>query len=472
MEIVPIILTGGLGKRLWPISRSQFPKQLTSLVGEQTMLQNTAKRIKGLSNLGDEIIALCNEDHKFLVANQLSEVNISNPTILVEPVSRNTAIAIFIASLQAITNKDPKEVVLLVLPSDHLIQDIEQFHLSINKAAEVAMDGKLVTLGVTPNGPSTLYGYIKKLDNSEENYISVEAFIEKPNLEKAEQFIADGNYLWNSGMFLFRADILQDELNRHSKEITKIGKKAFENAESNAGFIHLESSSFKQAPDLSIDYALMEKTDNAAVIPLNSDWNDLGSWQSLHDISPKDKEGNASSGDVILEETKNSYIRSEDRLIVTLGMEDMIVVDTADVTFITNKNSVSKIDQINKRLKQDQRKEKDQNRKIYRPWGWYDSLESGEGFQVKRISVSPGSSISLQKHEHRSEHWIVVKGKGKVTNGEETFFLEVNQSTYIEKGTIHRLENLEEYDLEIIEVQSGGYLGEDDIVRFDDIYGR
>jgi mannose-1-phosphate guanylyltransferase/mannose-6-phosphate isomerase len=216
----------------------------------------------------------------------------------------------------------------------------------------------------------------------------------------------------------------------------------------------------------------MEKTDNAAVIPLNSDWNDLGSWQSLHDISPKDKEGNSSSGDVILEETKNSYIRSEDRLIVTLGMEDMIVVDTADVTFITNKNSVSKIDQINKRLKQDQRKEKDQNRKIYRPWGWYDSLESGEGFQVKRISVSPGSSISLQKHEHRSEHWIVVKGKGKVTNGEEIFFLEVNQSTYIEKGTIHRLENLEEYDLEIIEVQSGVYLGEDDIVRFDDIYGR
>jgi mannose-1-phosphate guanylyltransferase/mannose-6-phosphate isomerase len=218
MEIVPIILTGGLGKRLWPISRSQFPKQLTSLVGEQTMLQNTAERIKGLSNLGDEIIALCNEDHKFLVANQLSEVNIRNPSILVEPVSRNTAIAIFIASLQAVTNKDPKELVLLVLPSDHLIQDIEQFHLSINKASEVAMDGKLVTLGVTPNGPSTLYGYIKKSDNSEENYIPVEAFIEKPNLEKAEQFIADGSYLWNSGMFLFRADILQDELNRHSKE--------------------------------------------------------------------------------------------------------------------------------------------------------------------------------------------------------------------------------------------------------------
>jgi mannose-1-phosphate guanylyltransferase/mannose-6-phosphate isomerase len=474
MKVIPIILTGGFGKRLWPISRSNSPKQLSNLVGKRSMLQLTANRIKEVKNLSNDLILICNEEYKFSVDRQLKEIGIDNPTILVEPGSRNTAPAAFVASLQATKINKSEESLLLIMPSDHLIEDTDSFVETIDEASKVAMEGKLVTLGIQPTGPSTNYGYIKVLENIDFNktFYSVEAFIEKPEAKLAEEFIDDGNFLWNSGIFLFRADTFQDEMKKYNKELSNYGSLSLERAKLQNNFIQLDSDSFLKSQDISIDYALMEKTNNAFMVPLKSDWNDLGNWSALYDISFKDKKENVLLGDIIAEDTHNSYLSSSSRLIATLGLENIVVVDTPDVTFISTRDKVGDIKKIYNRLLDEGRSEKDLHRKVIRPWGWYDSLEKGKNFQVKRIGIFPGSSISLQKHTHRSEHWIAIKGKGKVTINNENFDIERNQSTYIEKQDIHRLENTGKEDLEIIEVQIGDYLGEDDILRFDDLYGR
>ena len=468
MEVIPIILTGGSGKRLWPISRSQYPKQFLPLVNEMTMLQDTASRLNGIDNISNELIAVCNEDHKYLVSKQLAEINIKDPAIIVEPVPKNTAAAIYAASLYATYQRDPRESILLILPSDHFIDDIDEFLASINKASDIAKEGKLVTLGVNPTKPSSEYGYIKK----EELGNKVEKFIEKPEIEIAEGFLKEGGYFWNSGMFIFRADTLQQELKIFSKKTTENGDKSFTNSESKDGFIQLELESFKECPDISIDYALMEKTDNACVVPLNAGWSDLGSWTALHDISDKDDYGNTITGDVILRNTKDSYISSPDKLTTVLGVKGLTVVNTPDALFISSNQAINDINLLFSDLTNLNRSEKDLHRKVFRPWGWYDSLEKGDTFQVKRICVLPGSSISLQRHFHRSEHWTVVKGEGKVTCGNKISFLKENESIYIPKETIHRLENVSIRPVEIIEVQYGDYLGEDDIERLEDMFGR
>ena len=471
MHVIPIILTGGSGTRLWPLSRSTMPKQFLSLFGQETMLQLTIQRLEGIRGLENQHIALCNESHKFLVADQLKAIGINNPSIIVEPVSRNTAIAIYIASLQATLSREAKDTILLILPSDHLIKNKEKFRESVEEACNEAKKGKLVTLGITPDEPNTGYGYILKKDDGT---TGVEKFIEKPSVDKAKEFSRDGRYLWNSGIFVFRADILQEEMSSYAKEIVDIGNKSFESSTSKNNFIELELEVFKNSPNTSIDYALMEHTDNASVVPMSAEWSDLGGWKELYDSQQKDVEGNVISGDVIQFNTKNSYINSSDKLVTTIGIEDLNIINTPDVLLIADKNRTDSNDIKNLvlHLEKSNRKEKDINRKVYRPWGWYDSLEQGSGFQVKRISVSPGCSISLQRHFHRSEHWVIVKGEGRITVDTDTFDLKENQSVYIPKEAIHRLENIRNTPVEIIEVQYGSYLGEDDIERFDDIFGR
>jgi len=472
MEVTPIILTGGSGKRLWPISRSQYPKQFLPLINEKTILQNTAERLNGLDNLSEDLIVLCNEDHKFLVSEQLKLTALKDPTIIVEPVSRNTAIAIYVASLHATLNKDARESILLILPSDHLIEDTNGFHSSINKAINSAKEGKLVTLGVTPTGPSSDYGYIKKGNPFNLNCHEVEKFIEKPETRLAENFLQQGGYLWNSGMFIFRADVLQKELSIFSNDITSSGNKAYESAGYKNNFIELESHSFSKSPDISIDHALMEKTKNALVAPLESGWSDLGGWGALNKSEKKDNNGNVALGDVVMRDTKNSYISSPHKLTATLGLEDLTIVNTPDALLIASKDKLKDINLLVSDLSDLGRKEKDFHRKVYRPWGWYDSLESGDNFQVKRICVLPGSSISLQKHFHRSEHWTIIKGEAKITCGSKVALMKEDESIYIPKEAKHRLENLSNFPVEIIEVQYGSYLGEDDIERFEDMFGR
>ena len=348
MKVIPIILTGGFGKRLWPISRSNSPKQLSNLVGKRSMLQLTANRIKEVKNLSNDLILICNEEYKFSVDRQLKEIGIDNPTILVEPGSRNTAPAAFVASLQATKINKSEESLLLIMPSDHLIEDTDSFVETINEASKVAMEGKLVTLGIQPTGPSTNYGYIKVLENIDFNktFYSVEAFIEKPEAKLAEEFIDDGNFLWNSGIFLFRADTFQDEMKKYNKELSNYGSLSLERAKLQNNFIQLDSDSFLKSQDISIDYALMEKTNNAFMVPLRSDWNDLGNWSALYDISFKDKKENVLLGDIIAEDTHNSYLSSSSRLIATLGLENIVVVDTPDVTFISTRDKVGDIQKI------------------------------------------------------------------------------------------------------------------------------
>ena len=469
MTIIPVILSGGSGTRLWPLSRKQYPKQYLPLAGDNTMLQETILRLSGLDNLADPII-ICNADHRFLVAEQCQQIDIKNPIILLEPIGRNTAPAIAAAALQSLKQTD--DAVLLVLSADHVIQDVEAFHQAINIASQQAQDGKLATFGIVPTNANTGYGYIKSSVDSNNGAHKVEEFVEKPDLETAEKYLEQGNYLWNSGMFMFKATTLINELTTHSPDIVKAVNNAVNNAEQDLDFIRLDKKAFESSPSDSIDYALMEKSDNVVVIPLDAQWNDIGSWSALHDIGTKDSDGNVIQGDVFTKDTTNTYIHANHHMVATIGVQDLVIVDTPNATLIATKDRVQEVKKIVERLQEQDREEQFCNRKVYRPWGWYDSIEVGFHFQVKRLHVNPGAKLSLQMHHKRAEHWVVVSGTATAINGEDVLTLTEGDSTYIPVGTTHGLENKTNEQLEIIEVQSGTYLGEDDIVRFEDIYGR
>jgi mannose-1-phosphate guanylyltransferase/mannose-6-phosphate isomerase len=464
MQITPVILSGGSGTRLWPLSRKQYPKQYLPLVGDSTMLQETILRLEGLSGLVDPII-ICNADHRFLVAEQCQQIGIKNPTILLEPIGRKTAPAIATAALQSLKQTDNS--VLLVLSADHVIQDVEAFHAAINIANNQAQEGKLVTFGIVPTDANTNYGYIKAFKDSVNGVRKVKEFIEKPNLETAQSYLEQGNYLWNSGMFMFKADILIDELTTYSPDIVKSVKEAINNATQDLDFIRLDRQAFESSPSDSIDCALMEKSNNVVVVPLDVQWNDIGGWSALHDIGTKDSNGNVIKGDVIAQDTTNTYINSGHHMVATIGVDNLIIVDTPDVTFIATQDKAQEVKNFVKSLQASGRREGMAHRKVYRPWGWYDSIELGEHFQVRRLHVKPGAKLSLQMHHKRAEHWIVVSGTAVVTNNEQTFTLNKGGSTYIPLGVTHALENNTSDPLEIIEVQSGTYIGEDDIVRFE-----
>jgi len=469
MKIIPVILSGGAGTRLWPLSREQHPKQYLSLVGDNTMLQETFLRLRGLGNLADPII-VCNADHRFLVAEQCQQIDIKNPIILLEPIGRNTAPAIAAAALQSI--KDADDAVLLVLSADHIIQNIEVFHQAINIAYNQALKSKLVTFGIVPIDANTEYGYIKTSKKIINGVYKVEEFVEKPDLIKAKSYLGEGNYLWNSGMFMFKASTLIEELTNYSPDIVESASNAVNNAEKDFDFIRLDKKSFESAPSDSIDYALMENSHNGVVVPLDAGWSDVGSWATLNDISVKDDNGNVFKGDVIAKDTTNSYVYASHHMIATVGIENLVIIDTPDATLIASQDKAHEVKSIVKSLQTNGRTEAYFNRKVYRPWGWYDSIEAGKHFQVKRLNVKPGAKLSLQMHKHRAEHWVVVSGKASITRGEDTFRLTEGDSIYIPIGTKHSLENKTNEQLEIIEIQSGTYLGDDDIVRYEDLYGR
>jgi len=469
MQIIPVILSGGSGTRLWPLSRKQYPKQYLPLASDSTMLQETILRLKGMNNLADPII-ICNADHRFLVAEQCKQINIKNPTILLEPIAKNTAPAIAAAAIQSL--KDSESPILLVLSADHVIQDVDAFHKAINIASQHAQSGKLVTFGIVPTNINTGYGYIKSSKDNYNGAYKVEEFVEKPDLETAEKYLDQGNYLWNSGMFIFKADKLIDELTTYLPETVRLVSDAVNNATKDLDFIRLEKQAFESSSSDSIDYALMEKSDNVVVVPLEAGWSDVGSWSSLYDIGVKDKSGNVLKGDVIAKDTTNTYIYASHHMITTVGVDNLVVIDTPDATFIASQGKAHEVKSIVECLQKQDRGEAHSNRKVYRPWGWYDSIEFGKHFQVKRLHVNPGAKLSLQMHHKRSEHWVVVSGIATAINGEEILTLTEGDSTYIPLGVTHALENQTNEPLEIIEVQSGAYLGEDDIVRFEDVYGR
>lgn len=451
------------------MSRKEYPKQYLPLVRDNTMLQETILRLNGLDNLADPII-VCNTDHRFLVAEQCQKIGVKNPIILLEPVGRNTAPAIVAAALQSLKFSD--DTVMLVLSADHVIQDVDLFHDSIKIASSQAQQGKLATFGIVPKDANTGYGYIKSSRDNTNGGYKVEEFVEKPDQETAKAYLEQGNYLWNSGMFMFKADVLIDELTTYSPDIVKLVSDAFNNAKQDLDFIRLDKQAFKSSPSDSIDYALMEKSDNVVVVPLDAGWSDVGSWSALYDIDAKDSSGNVLKGDVTVKDTTNTYIYAAHHMITTVGVDNLIVIDTPDATFIASQEKAHEVKSIIETLQNKGRDEVYSNRKVYRPWGWYDSIDSGEYFQVKRLYVKPGAKLSVQMHHKRAEHWVVVSGTATVTNGEQTFNLNKGESTYIPLGIIHALENQTRKPLEIIEVQSGTYLGEDDIVRFDDLYGR
>jgi mannose-1-phosphate guanylyltransferase/mannose-6-phosphate isomerase len=470
MKIIPVILSGGSGTRLWPLSRKLYPKQYLSLAEEQTMLQATLKRLEGLENLADPII-ICNAEHRFIVAEQMHQIGIENLTIILEPIGMDTAPAIS-AAAHFIESNGGGSKILLVLSADHVIKDITAFHTAIKIASEQAQMGKLATFGIIPTYPHTGYGYIKADGVLNNSVAKIEQFKEKPNLKTAEQYIKEGNYLWNSGIFLFQSNILLREMEVHAKDIFESTLQSVKNAVNDLDFVRLEKKTFAAASINSIDYALMEKTDQAVVIPLEAGWNDIGSWSALHDLGRKDQNNNIISGDVISEEVSNSYIKADHHLVAVIGVQNLIIVDTPDATLIASKDKIQQVKKIVQQLHKEERTEEQLHRKVYRPWGWYDSIDKGSCFQVKRLCVNPGASLSLQRHSFRAEHWVVVKGSAKITNGDKIELLSENQSTYIPVGALHRLENSGNIILEIIEVQSGTYLGEDDIERFDDLYGR
>ena len=469
MQIIPVILSGGSGTRLWPLSRKEYPKQYLPLAGDNTMLQETILRLNGLDNLADPII-ICNVNHRFLVAEQCQQINIENPIILLEPVGRNTAPAIAAAALQSL--KITYNAVLLVLSADHVIQDVDAFHQAIDIANQQAQSGKLTTFGIVPTDANTGYGYIKSSEENNNGAYKVEEFVEKPDLKTAEVYLEQGSYLWNSGMFMFQAHTFIDELTTHSPNIVTSVNNAVNNAVQDLDFIRLEKQAFESSPSDSIDYALMEKSNNVVVVPLDAQWNDIGAWPALYDIGTKDSQGNVIKGDVITQGTTNTYINADHHMVAAIGVDNLIIIDTPDATFIATQDKAQEVKSIVESLQASGRCESTTHRKVYRPWGWYDSIESGEYFQVKRLHVKPGAKLSLQMHHKRAEHWVVVSGTATVTNGEQTFDLNKGESTYIPLGATHALANNTREPLEIIEVQSGAYLGEDDIVRFEDIYGR
>ncbi len=466
--MTPIILAGGTGSRLWPKSRAALPKQFLALTSEDTMLQETINRLDGCN--ADAPIVVCNDSHRFLVAEQLRQNNTENGGILLEPVGRNTAPAIALAALHA--SKDGQDPTLLVLAADHLIQDKVAFHSAIEKAEVLASKGFLVTFGIVPNQPHTGYGYIQSSDDLGEG-LKVEQFVEKPNLATAKQYVDSGSYFWNSGMFMFKASVYLDALEKYAPEILSVCKAAIETESNDLDFIRIDPETFAKSPDDSIDYAVVEKTDKAAMVPLDAGWSDVGSWSSLWETAEtKDENDNVVIGDAILEGVSGSYINSEERLISVIGLDNIVVVETKDAVMVAHKDKVQDIKAVVTKLKEEKRPEFEFHREVFRPWGSYDSIDNGERHQVKRISVKPGEKLSVQMHHHRAEHWVVVSGTANITIGEETNLVTENESVYIPIGEVHALENPGKIPLELIEVQSGSYLGEDDIVRFSDRYGR
>jgi mannose-1-phosphate guanylyltransferase/mannose-6-phosphate isomerase len=467
-------MAGGKGSRLWPHSRTLLPKQFINFPNHQgSLFQNTLARLEGLNNLEPPIV-VCNEEQRFLVGEQLRETlaeSAASSTVLLEPIGRNTAPAVAIAAMEAI-NKD-SDVILLVLPADHIIRDNQALHKAIVAAAELADQEMLVTFGIVPDVPETGYGYIKKgaaIDST--GGFGVDKFVEKPDLETAQSYLNDGGYLWNSGMFMFKASAYLGELEKHQPLMFKHCKAAHDAVEREQDFARIPLSLFKACPSDSIDYAVMEKSDNVAVIPLDAAWNDLGSWSALWDVSNKDENQNALSGDVVVHDVARSYIQAGSRLVTAVGMQDAIIVETTDAVLVAAKDSVQEVKQIVDMLQARGRLEVDAHNLVSRPWGTYESLMNVDGFQVKHIVVKPGASLSLQMHHHRAEHWTVVQGVARVTRDDEVLDLTANQSVFLPLGCRHRLQNFGEENVEIIEVQVGDYLGEDDIVRFDDVYGR
>ncbi|MGH8051498.1 MAG: mannose-1-phosphate guanylyltransferase/mannose-6-phosphate isomerase [Arenimonas sp.] len=466
-NVLPVLLCGGSGTRLWPLSREAYPKQFLPLAGKESLLQATCLRLRGLPGAESPLL-ISNEEHRFMVAEQCRQMEITPKAIMLEPAGRNTAPAIAVAALHAMeSGQDP---VLLVLPSDHILQDEAGFRAAVVAALPAAEAGGLITFGIVPTAPETGFGYIKA--SKGEGVRAVELFVEKPDQPTAESYLASGEYFWNSGMFMFRASRFIEELQRFAPEMLQYCKVAIASAKHDADFLRLDKDAFCACPADSIDYAVMEKTRHAMVLPIDVGWSDVGSWSALWQISNQDLDGNVHLGDVMAENCRNTFIWSGNRLISTLGLENMIVVDTEDALLVAHQGHVQDVKKIVARLKSEARPQAMHHRQVYRPWGSYTSIDTGERFQVKHIMVKPGAALSLQMHHHRAEHWVVVSGTARVTCDENVMTLSENQSTYIPLGSKHRLENIGELPLELIEVQSGSYLGEDDIVRFDDVYGR
>ncbi|WP_240098606.1 mannose-1-phosphate guanylyltransferase/mannose-6-phosphate isomerase [Thermomonas flagellata] len=465
--MIPVILSGGSGTRLWPLSRDAYPKQFLPLVGEDSMLQATWRRVAPLAAAAPIVVA--GEEHRFMVAEQLREAGASAATILLEPVARNTAPAIAVAALEALRGgEDP---LLLVLPSDHVIADPAGFRAAVQEAAPAARDGQLVTFGIVPDAPETGYGYIQAAPG--QGVRAVRRFVEKPDAATAAAYLAAGDHYWNSGMFLLRASVYLEELARLQPAMLEACRHAHAQARRDPDFVRLDAQAFAACPADSIDYAVMEHTARAAVLPLEVGWNDVGSWAALWQVAEQDGDGNAHRGDVLALDCRDTLAWADGgRLVALLGLQDVVVVDTADAVLVARKDAVQDVRRLVAALKAQGRPEVQLHRRVYRPWGSYEAIDAGPRFQVKRITVKPGAALSLQMHHHRAEHWVVVRGTARVTRGEEVILLGENQSTYIPLGVRHRLENPGKLPLELIEVQSGGYLGEDDIVRFEDAYGR
>ena len=467
--ILPVILSGGAGTRLWPASRSMYPKQLLPLVdGKSTMLQDTAQRIDGLPGKADDCLVICNEAHRFLVAEQL--LQIGQPAhIVLEPEGRNTAPAVALAAFLA-ARKDPGSL-LLVMPADHVIRDAKAFQDAVRVAVDAAGFGKLVTFGIVPTRPETGYGYIKAKPDGD-TAVPVTSFVEKPDVKTAEQYVRGGEHFWNSGMFLFTASAYLDALELHAPEIYKACKASVAKRVDGADFVRPDAGEFLKSPSDSIDYAVMEKTDDALMVPLDAGWSDVGSWAALQEVRDSDKDGNTIDGDVVLHDCKGAFIQAESRLVAAVGLEDVVIIETKDSTLVAKKDRSQDVKALVDQLKAQDREEVKLHRQVFRPWGSYDSLENMDGWQVKRLIVNPGAVLSLQKHARRAEHWVVVKGKARITKNDDVFDMGVNESTYIAIGDIHRIANPFDEPVHIIEVQCGDYLGEDDIVRIEDNYGR
>ena len=482
MKLQPVILCGGSGTRLWPLSRYQFPKQLLALNDDRSMLQSTALRLT--AELGWEEVDILeplivtNEEYRFVSAEQLRQAGVTPKALILEPFGRNTAPALTVAALHARgAGEDP---VLLVMPADHVIGRLDTFREAVRTGAACAERGSFVTFGITPTQPHTGYGYIRVATPQAREPVALRAFVEKPDEATAQRYVASGDYLWNSGIFMMKASAWLDEIGRARPDIAKACEAACSKGEKDRDFLRLNRDAFGSCPSDSIDYAVMEKlgaayadgNSRAVVIPLDAEWSDIGAWGALWEVSPKDAGGNVLRGDTHVVDTRDSLVLASDRLVACIGLEDAVVVDTPDAVLVAHRDRMEQVKEVVAWLKAAKRSEAESHRKVFRPWGWYDTIDSGPRFQVKRIVVTPGASLSLQMHHHRAEHWIVVTGTARVTRGEEVFVLSENQSTYIPLGTKHRLQNPGKVPLEMIEVQSGPYLGEDDIVRFDDTYGR
>jgi mannose-1-phosphate guanylyltransferase/mannose-6-phosphate isomerase len=479
-QIVPVILSGGSGSRLWPLSRALRPKQFLGLTDELTLFQLTLERLRGLVEPLRPIV-VANDDHRFLVAEQCLEHGVTPSALILEPIARNTAPAIAVAALAASALAGPESAiadpVLLVLPSDHVFKNNHAFQQAVRVGEQAALAGAMVTFGIVPTAPETGYGYVKASTNSGAAHVTpgskaVAAFVEKPDADTAKQYLASGDYFWNSGMFMFRASTYLAELKTHNPSMFNACEQALHLAKKDLDFVRLDKDAFAKSPSDSIDYAVMEKTTKAVVVPLDAGWSDVGAWSAVWEVLPQDASGNATRGDVLVEGSKNCYVHADYRLVSLLGVEDVVVVETSDAVLVAHKDKAQDVKKLVDRLKADGRNEVQMHREVFRPWGSYDSIDNGTRYQVKRITVKPGAKLSLQMHHHRAEHWVVVSGTAKVRLGEKQVLLSENQSIYIPIGEVHSLENPGKVDLELIEVQSGSYLGEDDIVRLEDKYGR